>query len=417
MLLIDRPRLRLASAPLMTVLVVAAACSSSKGHATDAGDDCCGDAEAKTDGKTTHDAGHDAKASSGSGTGESSGTGTGTGCTSCEKDSGPAPRVDSGHDAAQPTAPLGTHTEGVMINVPTVTGTVVRTYDITLPATCDSSHLVPLVFVFHGDGGNGNDMYTGFPIEAAASTAGGTAIFVYPDGTNNNIDPDGAARAWDLYHDPGAPPYTYTPGHPVPAMSDEASGNVDVDFFDTMLETFEKEYCVDKSKVWITGMSSGGFLANQFARWRTGVIKATAPQSGAMPFGQGPPDGDSLPGTWSPPNYCISTLGAVPAIIIHGLDDTTVDPCFALEEESYWDTANGCAQSANNCGTSGNSCSGSNFTIPAPAPTTTSTLNADCKQTSGCGSNPVVLCQIPNWGHNIWLPEGPQVIWSFFSAL
>ena len=203
------------------------------------------------------------------------------------------------------------------MNVNTATGTVVRTYDITLPATCDSSHLVPLVFVFHGDGGNGNDMYAGFPIEAAASAAGGTAIFVYPDGTDNNIDPGGAARAWDLYHDPGYFPYPYTPGQSVPAMNDEASGNADIDFFDTMVESFEKEYCVDTSKIWITGMSSGGYLSEQFARWRPTVVKATGPQSGGMPFGN--PDGDtggSDGSDFQPPNYCIGLTGAVQRVEI-----------------------------------------------------------------------------------------------------
>jgi polyhydroxybutyrate depolymerase len=309
-------------------------------------------------------------------------------------------------------APLGAHSTGVSIQVKTANGMVTRTYDITLPAQCDASHLVPLLFAFHGDGGNGAGMYSGFPIEAAASAAGGSAIFVYPDGTDNNIDPDGAARAWDLYHDPGPPPYTYTPGTPAPAMSDEPSGNADIDFFDTMIETFKKNYCVDTSKIWITGMSSGGYLANQFGRWRASVVKGTAPQSGGMPFG----NSDSADGTWVPPNYCVGTTGAVPALIIHGLSDGTVDPCNALEAESYWDTANGCPDSANNCGTNSNSCTGTKFQIPPPAPTTTSSLNADCKQTTGCGSKPVVLCQIPGMGHSIW-SSAPQVIWSFFTSL
>jgi len=303
------------------------------------------------------------------------------------------------------------------MNVNTATGTVVRTYDITLPATCDSSHLVPLVFVFHGDGGNGNDMYAGFPIEAAASAAGGTAIFVYPDGTDNNIDPGGAARAWDLYHDPGYFPYPYTPGQSVPAMNDEASGNADIDFFDTMVESFEKEYCVDTSKIWITGMSSGGYLSDQFARWRPTVVKATGPQSGGMPFGN--PDGDtggSDGSDFQPPNYCIGLTGAVPAIIIHGLSDGTVDPCNALEEQAYWDWANGCSGSSNTCTGTADSCTGAGITIPATEGTTTSSLNADCKQTSGCGGKPVVLCQIPGMGHSIWV-DAPTVIWSFFSSL
>jgi polyhydroxybutyrate depolymerase len=317
---------------------------------------------------------------------------------------------DSGHDTGMPA--MGKHSSGVAIKVTAASGMVMRTYSITLPAVCDSSNPLPLVFAFHGDGGNGEGMYSSFPIEAAAAAAGGKAIFVYPDGLNDNIDPGGVARAWDLYHDPGPPPYTYTPGQPAPPMSDEVSGNLDIDFFDAMVETFEQNYCVDTSRVWVTGMSSGGYLSNQFGRWRSTIINAIAPQSGGMPFG----NMDSQTGTWIPPNYCVGPTNPVPALIIHGLSDGTVDPCNALEAQSYWDTANLCPDSADNCGTNSDSCTGTKFAIPAPAPTTTSSLNSDCTQTTGCGANPVVLCQVPGMGHDIW-SEAPQVIWSFFTGL
>ena len=418
----------------MVSLAICASCSSTpKSTGSPDSGSSFPDASSKTDAKDPpKDAGHDAKKP----------VDAGHGCESCDSGTDaplghdvvqPPPPVDAGHDTGHDAshtvmAPLGAHSTGVTIDVKTATGTVTRTYDVTIPATCDSSHLVPLLFAFHGDGGNGAGMYSSFPVEAAAAAAGGSAIFVYPDGTNNYTDPSGATRAGDLYHDPGAPvnsnptgnpdPYSYTPGQPVPAMSDEPSGNEDVDFFDTMVEYFEKTYCVDKKKIWITGMSSGGYLSSQFGRWRAMIINGTAPQSGAMPFGNGikPSWNDSLAGTWVPPNYCVGTTGPVPAIIIHGLADGTVDPCNALEEESYWDTANGCADSANNCGTSSNSCTGTNFMIPPPAPTTTSSLNSDCKATTGCGANPVVLCQIPGMGHQIWA-NAPAVIWSFFSSL
>jgi polyhydroxybutyrate depolymerase len=328
---------------------------------------------------------------------------------------------------------MGAHTQNVPISVTTANGTVTRTYTITLPATCDASKPLPLLFAFHGDGGNGQAMYESFPIEAAASAAGGSAIFVYPNGTDDNIDPGGVARAWDIYHDPGynelnaegqsaANPYS---GMPCPAMSDDASGNVDVDFFDAMVSYFEKTYCVDPTKVWITGISSGGYLANQFARWRSTVVNATAPQSGGAPFGNG--DGvmgsedDPTASDWVGPNYCVATTSAVPALIIHGLSDTTVDPCNAIEAQSYWELANGCANSANNCTTTSDSCTGTKLACgcgnpTSSATTTTSSLNSDCLQTSGCGASPVVLCQIPGMGHSIW-SDAPQVIWSFFTSL
>jgi poly(3-hydroxybutyrate) depolymerase len=328
-----------------------------------------------------------------------------------------AGKPDASQDAGHNVAPVGAHTTGVTLAVPTVTGAVSRTYDITVPSDCDASHLHPLIFIFHGDGGKGADMYgAGFPLEQAAASAGGEAIFVYPDGTNSNIDQGGVARAWDIYHDPGFFPYAYTPGQPVPAMNDVASGNVDVDFIDAMLATFTKNYCVDTAKVFMTGMSAGGYAANQFARWRSGVVKGTAPQSGGAPFGN--MDGNTGPNgsDFGPPNYCVATTGKVATLIIHGDSDGTVDVCNAVEAQSYWELANGCSNSAGNCTTSSDSCTGSKLAAPSPAPTTTSPLDPDCVATGGCGAASVVLCRVPGMGHSIW-SNAPAVIWKFFASL
>jgi polyhydroxybutyrate depolymerase len=325
------------------------------------------------------------------------------GCGLCGRDAVGHPGTDAGITPKGPT-----HTTGVSIAVTTATGVQTRTYDITLPTDCDAANPLPLVFAFHGDGGSGAGMYASFPIEQAAAAAGGKAIFVYPDGTDDNLDPAGVRRAWDLYHDPG--PFPYAVRDPVPAVSDEASGNVDVDFFDAMVAKFEASYCVDSSRIFITGMSSGGFLSNQFARWRSGVVKGTAPQSGGAPFGNGDATSTTGQSDWSPPNYCVGPTGAVPALIIHGAADTTVYPCNGIEAESYWGVTNGCAASANNCTTTsdssayGGTCTGTNLAVPPPAPTTPFGTSGDCVQASGC-SAPVIFC------------EAPQTIWGFFASL
>jgi polyhydroxybutyrate depolymerase len=372
----------------ITLLALGASCSSSSGR-VDAGGDA----------RTAHvDSGHDARRPP----------------TDARHDSA----RDSGHDAGpHAIASLGAHTTGVSIRVATASGAQTRTFDITVPAVCDASHLVPLLFAFHGDGGNAAGMYGSFPIEQAATAAGGQAIFVYPDGTDDHVDPSGTDRAWDLFHDPGPYPYAYTPGHPAPADSDQATGNADVDFFDTMVEAFEKAFCVDRSKVFITGMSDGGYFVNQLARWRSTVVKGVAPQSGGAPFGN--PDGT---GDWQPPNYCVGTTGKVPALIIHGAADSTVDPCNAVETQSYWELADGCSGSAGNCTTSADTCTGTNLADPSSAPTSPSSLNglvdsgSDCLQTEGCGAYPVVFCEIPGMGHQVWT-GAPEVVWSFFASL
>jgi polyhydroxybutyrate depolymerase len=290
-------------------------------------------------------------------------------------------------------APKGDAGFEMHLTAQTITvGGATRTYDISLPTTCDASHLHPIVFIFHGDGGKGADMYgTAFPIEEAAAAVGDEATFVYPDGLDNNQN----GSAWDIYDDPGM--FPYTKGDP--------TGNVDVDFFDALLAKLEADGCVDKSHVYITGMSNGGYLSNQLARWRSKVVKATAPQSGGPPAGSTTPSND-----YAPPNYCVGTTGPVPVLIIHGSADTVVAPENCQEAASYWDMANSCDDNAADCSASTNS-----LLVP-PATPTTATSPSPCVTSNGCKSGyPVILCEIPGMGHTIW-SEAPQTIWAFFTA-
>jgi len=350
----------------LAALLGAVACSSPSGKGT-------ADASFDQDSSVTpgRDAGHDAAHDTGHDTGATADTG------------GP---VDAGHDSS---APSPTHLTGQTI---TVNGTP-RTYDVTIPVTCDASHLHPIVFLFHGDGGKGSELYdTDFLLEAAAAAAGDEAIFVYPNGTNNNEN----GSAWDIYDDPGAFPYT-TPS---------PTGNHDVDFFDAMVAYFESsKSCADPAHVYITGFSNGGYVANQFARWRSKVVKATAPMSG------GPPAGSVTPSTdYAAPNYCVGATDPVPALIIHGDSDGTVDPSLCQQAASYWDMANVCADNAADCSASSNS-----LLVP-PATPTTATTPSPCVSSNGCKTGyPVVLCEIPGMGHQVWT-EAATTVWTFFKA-
>jgi polyhydroxybutyrate depolymerase len=304
----------------------------------------------------------------------------------CSDSSAANSKVDAGPPGD--AAPTGNHRTGQTLMV----DSSARTYDVTVPATCDASHLVPLVFVYHGDGGKGSDMYGApFPIEAAAAAAGGEAIFVYPDGTNDNEN----GSAWNIYDDPGVFPYAAV----------APTGNDDVDFFDAMVATFEATGCVDPHRVFITGFSNGGYMANQLARWRSKVISATAPQSGGPPAGSATPSND-----YAAPNYCVGTTDPVPALIIHGETDGTVAFENAQQAASYWDMANVCADNALDCSASTNSL------LEPPATPTTATTPSPCVTSTGCKKNaPVILCAIPELGHAIWA-QAPGAIWAFFAA-
>ncbi len=234
-----------------------------------------------------------------------------------------------------------------------------RTYGLFVPTGYAKGTALPLILVFHGDGGSGAEIRKDFPIEAVARNG---ALFVYPDGTN---DSDG--HSFDQEDDPPK--------------------NHDVDFFDGLLATLTGAYSIDTSRVYITGMSGGAYFVNQLARWREPVVWGNAPQSGGGPYGNGDPDFDD--------NGSLTTTGPVPSLIIHGSADDTVDISEGDKSLDYWGGVNGCAK---------------------VTPTSGSAYGTSpCLLEASCAS-PVVWCEIPGMGHTIW-SDAPTAIWNFFSSL
>ncbi len=113
---------------------------------------------------------------------------------------------------------------------------VVREALIALPAKAKSAP-APLVFGFHGHGGNMNNAARMYQIH----TLWPEAIVVYPQGLNTPgqlTDPEGKRAGWQ-----GAA---------------GLQGDRDLKFFDVMLATLEKEYKVDTKRIYSTGHSNGG---------------------------------------------------------------------------------------------------------------------------------------------------------------
>ena len=233
-----------------------------------------------------------------------------------------------------------------------------RTYGLFVPTGYARSTALPLIFVFHGDGGSGAEIRKDFALEAAAKNG---ALIVYPDGTNDN-----EGHSFD--------------------QSDDPPKNHDVDFFDGMLATLSAAYSVDISRVYITGMSGGAYFANQLARWRQSVVWGNAPQSGGGPYGNG--DSDFNDGNLTVP-------GPVPSLIIHGSADDVVALSEGEKSLTYWGGANGCSKVTSTSGTAYGT--------------------SPCLLEPSCAS-PVVWCEIPGMAHTIWA-DAPTAIWSFFSSL
>ena len=148
----------------------------------------------------------------------------------------------------------------------TVQGTQ-REYFLYIPSTYDPGHPYPIVFRWHGSGGNGTS--GGLEIEAASKEK---AIIASPSGLNGD---------WDF-----------------------SPTGVDVQLFDALLAALESRYCIDTNRVFSYGFSDGAGFTNLLGCVRSPTVRAVAPVEG-----------------WAPQTKC---NGPVAAWITHSIDDTVI---------------------------------------------------------------------------------------------
>ncbi len=141
-------------------------------------------------------------------------------------------------------------TTGALVKV--TSGGITRTYDVWMPLDYNGTRPVPLVVELAGTGGNGYgfDGYTGLSTTAVKQ---GFAVAA-PD----PIESGGFTAHWVI------------PG-------DDAQD--DVAFMHDMLHQIESTYCVDPSRIYATGLSSGGAFTTWIA-CASNEFAALAPFSG-----------------------------------------------------------------------------------------------------------------------------------------
>lgn len=156
-----------------------------------------------------------------------------------------------------------------------------RRYTITVPPNHDpgTSEPIPLVFDFHGllEGLAGTHPFaTQFSAKAVAE---GFAV-VHPIGAGNGL-------LWDV---------------------SLQEGNPDLQFIDQLLATLDDTLCIDRSSVYITGLSYGGFMTSMLMCMRPNTFAAAAPVAGLT-------------------NQCTATERKVPFLTFHG----TTDPILSYD--------------------------------------------------------------------------------------
>lgn len=196
-------------------------------------------------------------------------------------------------------------------------GGVLRTFTVTIPDPYDPEVPRPLVFGFHGLGGTGAGYYIPGGLDPAP-------IVVGP-----NAEPAGGA--WNTVGD--------------------------LDFVDAIVAEVGNDLCVDLARVFASGYSNGGFMADAVACQRSDVFRGVAVMEGGSAGGVG--------------------CGQTAMWIMHNQDDMTVPIDYGNTLRDQWLLANGC---------------GATTQPIAPAP---------CVRYDGCAAgNPVVWCSPATGGHN-----------------
>ena len=157
----------------------------------------------------------------------------------------------------------------------------VRVY---VPTTAASSSALPLVMNFHGLGSNGDQQAAFSGYEDLAEKEG--FIVVHPTAVPSSADAQGR-NSWETL-----------------ATDDPAKD--DFEFTNELLDLLIKDYCVDETRVYATGMSGGGLFTSQLVCQMSDRL-AGAVSVAAIYF----------------PESC-DPAEAVPFWAIHGTDDPTV---------------------------------------------------------------------------------------------
>jgi poly(3-hydroxybutyrate) depolymerase len=127
-----------------------------------------------------------------------------------------------------------------------------RNYYVWLPADYDKKRAYPTVFIGPGCGSNGTQ---GIQIQTA-STDNAIVIGLDP---STNVDPEGR-QCFDSQSNP----------------------DPEIPYFDETLKNVEAKFCVDKSRLFMGGFSSGSWTANLFGCARGNVLRAQGNASGCM---------------------------------------------------------------------------------------------------------------------------------------
>lgn len=203
-----------------------------------------------------------------------------------------------------------------------------RGYYISVPENYDNTKQYRLVFVFAGTDSTGEFMHEWMGQGWNSNTPGleklmTNTIFVYPD----QKYVWGNVKGWALGNYAG-----------------QFGGMHDIQFTKELLALIKQDYSIDSNRIFATGHSWGGDMANVTAYFLKGVFKAIAPVASNRPYWF-----ESNGSYINEPGY----TGNTAVWIFFGLDDdhfgnSSVDGAFGEEQADFWILKNSASQNPNN---------------------------------------------------------------------
>jgi polyhydroxybutyrate depolymerase len=169
-------------------------------------------------------------------------------------------------------------------------GSGTREYRLVVPKSVDLSKPAPLVVAFHGMGIDSKDL---MPVYTKLNETAEKHKFIlaYPNAVN---------RLWGLAPD---------------KIKD------DLAMFDALIEKLSAEYKVDTNRIYVLGMSNGGYFAHLVGKERSKTIAAVASHSGPLGL-------QTLLG--------VNADRKFPVIIVHGDQDKLLSVNFARENRDKY---------------------------------------------------------------------------------
>jgi len=177
--------------------------------------------------------------------------------------------------------------EGTFVQKTTMQDGTERSYWMYAPPGYDGSQEMPLVMALHGYSTSATLMAWQSQYNYVADTAG--FLVVYPQG----LLVDGV---------PGGPLPPVAPGWNIPD-GPLTSGQDDVAFLGSLVDEIKTDYAVDPNRVYISGISNGGFMSSIMAAARPDLFAAMGVSAGVIP---------------------VPRQALVPTMIIHGTADPLV---------------------------------------------------------------------------------------------